>query len=612
MSDIKLGFDIITKRLGLDMSIKTVNEGEGFCVYKEDSSIVIRYGQKRDLFRALTFVKEVAKTGEAVSQSAEFTMLCYMADMSRNAVMNMDSVKELIVDLAMMGYDSLMLYIEDTYEIPEYPYFGHLRGRYSQAQMKEIDAFGNALGIEVIPCMQTLAHLKTMLSWKAFGNIKDTESILLADCDETYELVDKMLKSLSECFTTKKIHLGMDEAHDLGLGKYLDLHGYTDKFTILSKHLLRVKEICDKYSLEPMIWSDMYFRIYNHGAYYIKGKELPDEATSLVPDGVKIVYWDYYSTDIETLDCMFENHKKFKGNTVFAGGAWKWSGFAPYTRISNECASIHIDACNRHGCRDIIVTGWGDNGAEAAQFSILPTLSLYAERCFESGISEKRYRERFFDTFDIDVSDFELLDLANDVFPEELDTHANPCKFLLYNAVMGGMCDAHIREGMADKYRKNAQLIDKCADHPRFGYMFDTLAQLCKILELKADISLKIRDAYQNGDSAALSDYANNVIPEIIDRVAMFLEVFRKQWYTENKVLGFEVQEIRLGGLIETLRGSAMLINSYLEGEISEIEALTYPVLPCAFGKKSKETSGEPSAQLRHYRWIDNVTANLI
>ena len=23
---------------------------------------------------------------------------------------------------------SLMLYMEDTYEIPEYPYFGHLRG----------------------------------------------------------------------------------------------------------------------------------------------------------------------------------------------------------------------------------------------------------------------------------------------------------------------------------------------------------------------------------------------------------------------------------------------------------------------------------------------------
>ena len=612
MSDIKLGFDIITKRLGLDMSIKTKNEGEGFTVSKEDGSIIIRYGQKRDLFRALTFVKQVAKTGEAVSQKASFTMLCYMADMSRNAVMNMDSVKELIVDLAMMGYDSLMLYIEDTYEIPEYPYFGHLRGRYTKEQMKEIDAFGSAMGIEVIPCMQTLAHLATMLSWRAFGGIKDTPGILLADCDKTYDLVDKMLRSLSECFTTDKIHLGMDEAHDLGLGQYLDIHGYTDRFTILSKHLLRVKEICDKYSLKPMIWSDMYFRIYNNGAYYIKGKELPDEATSLVPDGVKMVYWDYYSTDVDTLNCMFENHKKFKGETVFAGGAWKWSGFAPYTRISNECANIHIDACNRHGCREIIVTGWGDNGAEAAQFSILPTLSLYAERCFDNGISDKKYRERFFASFDIDVSDFELLDLANDVFPEPLDTHANPCKFLLYNAAMGGMCDAHIREGMADRYYQNARLIEKCADHPRFGYMFDTLAQLCKILELKAELSLKIRDAYQNGDSAALSGYANNVIPEIIDRIGIFLEVFRKQWYTENKVLGFEVQEIRLGGLIETLRGSAMLINSYLAGETSEIEALSYPILPHSFGKKSKQSSGEPTAQLRHYTWANNVTANII
>ena len=37
-----------------------------------------------------------------------------------------------------MGLNSLMLYMEDTYEIPEYPYFGHLRGRYSQSDFAGI------------------------------------------------------------------------------------------------------------------------------------------------------------------------------------------------------------------------------------------------------------------------------------------------------------------------------------------------------------------------------------------------------------------------------------------------------------------------------------------
>ena len=612
MNDVKLGFELITKRLGLDMSIKTVNEGDGFTVSKEDGSIVIRYGQKRDLFRALTFVKDVADSGKSVSQKAGFTMLCYMADMSRNAVMNMDALKDLIVDLAMMGYDSLMLYIEDTYEVPEYPYFGHMRGRYTKAQMKEIDAFGNAMGIEVIPCMQTLAHLETLLRNKVFGNISDTSGILLADCEGTYELVDKMLLSLSECFSTKRIHLGMDEAHNLGLGKYLDIHGYQDRFSILSKHLDRVVEICDKYGLTPMIWSDMYFRLYNHGAYYMKEGELPDDITSLVPEKVQMVYWDYYSTDIPTLDCMFENHKKFRGKTVFAGGAWKWSGITPYGRISNECANIHIDACNRHGCTDIIVTGWGDNGATASHFAILPTLSLYAERCFNDGISEDEYAKRFFDTFDITLDEFLLLDLPNEVYDEPIDVHANPCKFLLFNAPLGGLCDYHIPEGVSEKYAKHTKTLLAHADHPRFGYLFDTLSKLCEVLEVKATLSLDIRNAYKNGDTAALSHIANEIIPEVIDRVAVFLEVFRKQWYTDNKTLGFEVQEIRLGGVIETLRGAAIILNSYLAGETDSIEELEYPVLPIAFGKKSKSADGEPAKMLRHYRWSDNVTANIL
>jgi len=40
-----------------------------------------------------------------------------------------------------MSYDSLMLYTEDTFELPGYPYFGHMRGRFSKEELKEIDDY---------------------------------------------------------------------------------------------------------------------------------------------------------------------------------------------------------------------------------------------------------------------------------------------------------------------------------------------------------------------------------------------------------------------------------------------------------------------------------------
>ena len=57
-----------------------------------------------------------------------------MVDMSRNAVMNVSGVKKWIDVTSDLGYNTLMLYTEDTYEIADSPYFGYMRGRYSKAE----------------------------------------------------------------------------------------------------------------------------------------------------------------------------------------------------------------------------------------------------------------------------------------------------------------------------------------------------------------------------------------------------------------------------------------------------------------------------------------------
>jgi hypothetical protein len=63
-----------------------------------------------------------------------------MIDMSRNGVMKVEAVKKFIAYNAAMGNNMLMLYTEDTYKIPEYKYFGYMRGRYSESEIKEIDS----------------------------------------------------------------------------------------------------------------------------------------------------------------------------------------------------------------------------------------------------------------------------------------------------------------------------------------------------------------------------------------------------------------------------------------------------------------------------------------
>ena len=117
-------------------------------------------------------------------------MLGVMIDCSRNAVPKVSAVKKLIDALQKMGYNTLELYTEDTFEVEDEPYFGYLRGRYSSEEIKEIDKYASAHGIELIPCIQTLAHFSNSVKLPRFWNITDVNDILLIDEEQTYEFIE--------------------------------------------------------------------------------------------------------------------------------------------------------------------------------------------------------------------------------------------------------------------------------------------------------------------------------------------------------------------------------------------------------------------------------------
>ena len=133
------------------IKIKAEECGEGINISHTEHGVLVRYGRKCEFFRALSQLRNVIKSGKEVDEKSFMTDLCFMADVSRNAVLNMASVKRLIRYMALMGYSSLMLYTEDTFEVDGYPYFGHMRGRYTKEDLREIDDYAYGFGIEVIP-----------------------------------------------------------------------------------------------------------------------------------------------------------------------------------------------------------------------------------------------------------------------------------------------------------------------------------------------------------------------------------------------------------------------------------------------------------------------------
>lgn len=501
-----------------------------------------------------------------------------MLDMSRNSVMRPDELKKFVTALANMGYNTLFLYTEDTYEIPEEKYFGHFRGRYSQKEIREIVAFCEGLGVEVIPCIQTLAHLQNIFKWRRFAPLRDTGDILLADEEKTYDLIRKMLKSVKAVYQTNVVHVGMDEAHMLGRGRHLDKYGYEDAFAIFCRHLQKVCDLAKEEGLSPVIWSDMYFRLSQGGVYSCEKPHLQMDKISDLPENVSLTYWDYYTTRKTRYRAMFREHKKLKRDVWFAGGIWNWIGWAPDNRFSIRAGKVALEMAAEAGVENVMITLWGDNGGECSRWATLP--SLFALSRFARGEKDKKKIKKEFEAeFGISFDRF----LAIDISRKKTSSIAlkggvsNEAKYLLFQDPLLGRFDSTLLGDESEFYKKCAARLSPLASHPQFGDLFRAQAALARTLSYKADLGVRARAAYQKKDKEAMKDVVRRfALAE--KNLKVFARLAIQNWDKENKPFGGEVIQVRLGGAITRLHSCRERLEGWIEKD-TPVEELDEAVL---------------------------------
>jgi hypothetical protein len=98
-------------------------------------------------------------------------------------------------------------------------------------------------------------------------------------------------------------------------------------------------------------------------------------------------------------------------------------------------------------------------------------------------------------------------------------------------------------------------------------------------LALKSDIGARTRQAYQSDDKTELANLIKEY-GELLKRMQTFYTVFRKHFLRENKPSGLEVQDIRLGGLIQRIKSCRQTLIEYCGGKISNIPELDERILP--------------------------------
>ncbi|MBQ8605346.1 MAG: beta-N-acetylhexosaminidase [Clostridia bacterium] len=595
IKELEFGIKEIAAHLGVSLSedgyeinVKKA-ESKSFTVSFNGGKGEIVYGAPCHFFRAFGILVESLTEGETefeITQTQQFDTNGPMFDISQGgAVFNMPTAKSIIRQLALMGLNILMMYCEDSYEVKEQPYFGYMRSKYTEEEMHELDEYAYKLGIEMIPCIQTLAHLPDLLRWEVFRPIKDYRECLLVGKEETYAFLRDIITAASRPFRTNKIHIGMDEAAKLGRGNFIDHFGYKDPQEIMAYHLKRVNEIVLELGLRPMMWDDMFFRAAYDGAYYKKGAQIPQEVIDTVPGNMRCVYWDYYSLTSEKYEERVLDHQRLCKNMIFAGGVWTWVGYSLSLSKTIKTTELALDVCKKLGVRDVFMTTWGDNGTECLANTTLIGCQLFAEHGYADKIDYEYFKKRFkFCTggnYD-DFANLELLDKnpQNASLPDPSEYNAS--KYLMWQDVLTGLCDYNIDGYPLDAHyaELSKTLAEAAHRNGQFDGMFEFSSKVAYALAKKSEMGLRITKAYKAGDRAALENFAKVELPDLKSRFETLRKCHFDNWFALYKGLGWDIMDMRYGSLIARIDSAAAELEMYLDGRLERLVELEQKRLP--------------------------------
>ncbi|WP_309385999.1 beta-N-acetylhexosaminidase [Cerasicoccus frondis] len=542
-------------------------------------SISITYSEPACAFRAMGILMgQMAGnlTPQRIYEQSTFLKIGAMVDASRNGVPRMDTLKKLICHFALMGINQLMLYTEDTYEIPGEPTFGYFRGGYTQTELREIDNFAVQFGLEVIPCIQTLGHLEQVLQWPEYQGIKDTNGVLLVGEEGTDRFVEKMIQSASAPFRSNRIHIGMDEAHGVGSGIYRLKNGLRPPFDILCEHMQKTVETCRRLNLKPMVWSDMFFRLSSpQNSYYDINSTIDPTLADKIPEDVQLVYWDYYHADKDFYNEWINRHRSLGKRPIFAAGIWTWNRFWAQLPQSMNTIRAGIQAAREEGLDETFVTMWGDDGMECELSSALPAVQCFADHAYSGEYTMERHTLNFLGSVGGTMEQW-IAGSQLDILPiqSSSDFEANASKWIFWLDPLLGHFECQLLPEFVEHFRQVSAALTSSTESQPQDQCTEIIRHAAIVLTLKTELHLTLRSAYRARDLDKLESLNDSLINRLQQELIVMKDLHEVRWHTNFRCFGWEVIERRYAGLLSRITTLQKKLCDFLDAPHTTIPEL--------------------------------------
>ena len=93
-------------------------------------------------------------------------------------------------------------------------------------------------------------------------------------------------------------------------------------------------------------------------------------------------------------------------------------------------------------------------------------------------------------------------------------------------------------------------------------------------------MGIHLKEAYDKKDLSTLEELNTKVIPNILENLQLMHQFREELWMKDAKPFGYELMDIKLGGVSARLKACQRRIASYLAKEVDKLEELEQERLP--------------------------------
>ncbi len=268
-----------------------------------------------------------------------------MLDISRDKVPTIASLETLVDRLASWKVNQLQLYIEHTFAYTDHEEVWTDASPITAAEVHDLDAYCRARHVELVPNQNCLGHWERWLrhpryrdlalrpgGWDHHGRHRDPTTIDPAN-PAALTLVRELLAELLPNFSSRRVHVGLDEPWELPADRIDDYLRWVEQ-------LRRLPELDGR---EMLMWGDI-----------LGGRA---DTLGRLPEGVTVCEWSY---DAGWPWAVRADAERQAGREWWAcPGTSSWQTILG--RWDNATANI-AECASAPGAAGMLVTDWGDRG----------------------------------------------------------------------------------------------------------------------------------------------------------------------------------------------------------------------------------------------------------